>query len=108
MNEHCDWHKNQVDSRPDDRAGPLTLFIEERSRLRPVQCDFRNCRPGANHKHGRQPVCVNDALRPIMLAELMRCDNMSKLICYLIFADDIFNGRFFMSEIAKPIPDTRA
>lgn len=43
-----------------------------------------------------------------MLAELMRCDRISKLICYLIFDDDILNGRFFMSEIAKPIPDTRA
>jgi exopolysaccharide production protein ExoY len=29
------------------------------------------------------------------------------LICYLIFDDDILDGRSFMSEIAKPIPDTR-
>src|SRR6476659_5452919 len=45
---------------------------------------------------------------PIMLAELMRCDRILELICYLIFDDEILNGRSFMPEIAKPIPHTRA
>jgi len=43
-----------------------------------------------------------------MLAELMRCDRILELICYLIFDDEILNGRSFMPEIAKPIPHTRA